>query len=188
MGARRPLDASLAPIPDPRSPAGRDAARREDGLRAPSTPLPPVALPASEVPPRVLVATHLHSLKFSWSEVYEVAACVLGGTEVWTGVRLDASGVITAGDWVTFGVLLREDHGSYPHGGTIRRAPYGLASVRQGHPGFAVIEVPGGYMAFRGTRAWPLHGEEALGLPALNNELTAQEFEDARMAAAAPRM
>lgn len=134
------------------------------------------------------MATHLHALRFSWSEVYEVAACVLGGAETWTGVRLDGSGVITAGDWVTFGVLLREDHGSYPHGGTIRRVPYDLASVRTGHPGFAVIAVPGGFMAFRGSRAWPEHGEDPLGLPVLDNALTAQEFEDARLAAVAARM
>jgi hypothetical protein len=174
------------PDADPRPRAGREEARQESSPGAPSSHSSPAAPPG--IPHRVLVATHLHALRFSWHEVYEVAACVLGGAEVWTGVRLDGSGVITAGDWVTFGVLLREDHGSYPHGGPIAKVPYDLATVRTGHPGFAVIGVPGGFMAFRGSRAWPLHGEEPLGLPALNNELHAQEWEDRRLAAAAAKM
>lgn len=149
------------------------------------SPVPTHGAPSS--PPAALrlpvMREHRRSLLRSWAPVYAIGACVLPSRdECWTACRLDASGVITASEWLTLGVLLREDHGGYPQRRKTAAPDYLLAQARREHPGFAVIEAPRGYLAFRGCQSWEAHEVRALGCI-----LADVEAADARIAMRARR-
>jgi hypothetical protein len=169
MGAGKLYDDGLT---NPRLP-GRAIDAAAGGGPAP-TPPPPAAAPLPGM------ARALKSLRLSWKTIYVISACVMPDrSECWTAVSHDGRRVVTAGDWVSLGVLLRQDHGRWPDAGA--DAPpveYQLRQLRQAFPGFAIIETYGGVSAFRGAFSWSADTASVVA-----NMLANQRHEDARLQA-----
>jgi hypothetical protein len=156
--------------------AGIPRPARDDGTAEVARPVPPGH--PSAVPLTGMDAD-LADLRWHWSGAFAVAACVLGGTEVWTAARLDTGDYVTASDPGTLELMIRASNEAHPvprRDGSLR--DHLTERLRAQCPGWAVVRAGDEVIAVRGTDVRKTATEGAM-----RAVLDSQRHQDARAAA-----
>jgi hypothetical protein len=128
------------------------------------------------------MAAALAELREHWDTAYAITACETGGEEVWTALRLDGDGYLTAPGDEALWPLIRADYGQHPV--PRRDGPqrdYLLERLRARHRDWAIVMAGEGVLAARGTVLLGPHPQRAMSA-ILDN----QRHEDARKAVPPP--